>query len=72
MSDEQAPVTWRGRDLSAGAAILAYHGRMHIDAIRGAADLPDLDGSPLLEEVLPSGDYEIEMRVVRRITRASP
>ena len=67
MSSEQKPVTWRGRDLSTDDTIMFYHGRLQIDSIHGSAYLQDLPDAPLLEEVLWSDNYEVEIRVIRRI-----
>ena len=60
-------VKWRGKDLSVTSAIMYYSGRLHIDPIRGAVHVPDLEGNPPIEEVLHADDYEVEIRVLRRI-----
>jgi hypothetical protein len=63
---EISRVKWRGRDLSLPGAIMHYHGRLHIDPVRGSVYLSDLEGGPSLDEVLWSDDYEVEIRVIRR------
>jgi hypothetical protein len=68
MSDEL--VEWRGRNLSTPDAIMYYRGRLRIDPIYGSVDLADLDDSPALEEILHSGNYEVEIRVIRRLPRS--
>ena len=72
MSCEQTPITWRGRDLGTADAIMFYSGRLRIEPIRGAVEMLDLLDSPTLDQVLWSDEYEVEIRVVRKIPRQSP
>lgn len=67
MSRDKIPVTWMNVDLSTVDSIMYYRGRLHIDAVHGSIYLPDLEGTPLLDQVLALGDYEVELKVVRRI-----
>jgi hypothetical protein len=67
MSDQQKPIVWRERDLSTDATIMYYHGRLHIDPVRGCAYLADLADGPALDEVLSADNYEIELRVIKRL-----
>jgi len=60
-------VKWCGKDLSAHGGVMRYRGRMHIDPIRGAIHLADLERNPTLDEVLHADDYEVEIRVLRSL-----
>jgi hypothetical protein len=65
------PILWRGADLSVNGAPMYYRGRLSIDPIRGSVNLVDLDGAPALDEVLHSDDYEVEIRIIRRVPKES-
>lgn len=67
-SDEFKPVTWRGRDLSTDTAILYYRGRANSRPIGRGVVLNELDFEPQLDEILDPGCYEIEIRVIRRLS----
>jgi hypothetical protein len=67
MNDDK-PIHWNSADLSIAGACMYYSGRLRIDAIRGTVYLPDLDGEPSLDEVLLAGQYDAEIRIIRRIT----
>jgi hypothetical protein len=67
---EFAPITWRGRDLSTDAAILYYHGGIYVRPVGRGVVLKELELEPHLDEVLDDGDYEIEIRIIRRLPAA--
>jgi hypothetical protein len=62
--NENDPITWQGRDLSSTEARMYYRGVVRMDPIRGSVYLTDLPGSPLLMELLPADEYEIELKVI--------
>ena len=61
-------VSWRGQDLGRGDAIMFYSGRLRIEPIRGSIDLLDLPGSPSLDQVLWSDEYEVEFKVTKNLS----
>lgn len=67
MSAEQTSITWGGRNLGTTDAIMFYRGRLHVDALHGAAYLLDLPESPGLADMLWMGDYAVEIRVISRL-----
>ena len=69
MNDDLKAIEWRGRSLGLAEAMMYYHGRLRIDPIRGYASLEDLEGSPDLDDVLRSGEYDVEIRVLRRLSK---
>lgn len=72
IAEHRAGKTVFGRmdDLSGPDAIMLYKGRLNIDAIRGTVYLNDLPCIPSLDEALSSGEYETEIRVIRRVPKA--
>ena len=61
-------ISWRGRDLSTDATIMYYAGGCDVRPLCRGTMLTDLDLSPEIGEVLPSGKYEIEIRVLRKLS----
>src|SRR5690606_7375112 len=72
MKPAERPVIWNNRDLSVPGAIARYHGKCHVRPIGRGVVLSDLEMEPQLDDLLESGDYEIEIRVVRRIPATTP
>lgn len=67
MKPAERPVFWNNRDLSVPGAIARYHGRCYVRPVGRGVVLSDLEMEPQLDDLLESGDYEIDIRVVRRI-----
>jgi hypothetical protein len=61
--NDNDPITWQGRDLSSPDAKMYYHGVVRADPIHGSVYLTELPGAPLLVDLLPAGEYEIELKV---------
>lgn len=61
------PVNWRGRDLSANGAIMHYLGSAYMRPVGRGVVLSELPGQPHLDDVLADGNYELEIRVIRRM-----
>lgn len=62
------PVVWQGKDLSTDATIMFYGGKCYVRPIGRGVVLSDLKFEPHLDDVLPEGNYEIEIRVVKRLS----
>ena len=58
---------WRDTDLSADGLELVYRGRIHVRPIGRGVVLEDLESKPHLDDVLDAGDYEAEIRIVRKL-----
>lgn len=69
MSSEFQPVVWRGRDLSSSDAIFYYRGRCYVRPLGRGVVLSELELAPHLDDVLAEGDYQIEIRVTRRLPK---
>lgn len=67
MKSEDESILWRGHDLSTDTAIMFYHGHCYVRPLARGIVLKDLELTPELDELLPTGEYEIEVRVIRRI-----
>ena len=66
---DDAPVVWGGRNLGAEGAIMLYRSRCYVRPLGRGVVLSDLEHEPHLDDVLYDGDYEIEIRVVRRLPK---
>ena len=61
------PVVWQGKDLSTDATIMYYSGKCYVRPLGRGVVLSDLKFEPHLDDVLAEGDYEVEIRVARRL-----
>ena len=66
-TDDFKPITWRGKNLSTDTAIMHYHGRAYSRPMGRGIVLNGLELEPQFDEILDPGDYEIEIRVIRRL-----
>lgn len=58
---------WRDTDLSADGLELLYRGKIYVRPLGRGVVLEDLELKPNVDEVLPDGDYEVEIRVIRKL-----
>lgn len=72
MNDEHQPVVWGGHNLGTADAIMCYRGRCYVRPLGRGVVLSDLADEPHLDDVLYDGDYDVEIRVIRRIPRETP
>ena len=67
MKDSTKPVVWRGRSLGGARFIMRYQGRVYVRPIGRGICLLDLELAPALDDILDSGHYQVEFRVLRRL-----
>jgi hypothetical protein len=67
MNTDNEPILWRDRDLSVPGAIMHYRGDCYVRPLTRGVVLRNLELEPHLDDVLPEGNYEIEIHVIRRI-----